>query len=304
MNYFTKEWYRTMQLSGLHFGVGKSKKAEVYFEDYFNKLYANRLNEYLTREMEYAQMSYLPPLEDYPYPDSDEFMDFLASDYGRDEKVLVVPFGDEPYDFSAGDDEDLSEVMQGTFDFDKEAYEERFREDFERRLRWYGENIPPEIRSEIADLRVYALGKVSSRAYKLIKEFSAANFIKADIVVDEYERYLKQKSGIRKKYRKNLDFNDCIITEVSSESGKLILTFDNYKSLTDVEKLVLMKPEITVQEIKLTGSTWLFEEIYLNNGRHEIKVLLKDNNDKLAYFAVTFSTMLMVHAERDWEEFE
>jgi hypothetical protein len=65
-----------------------------------------------------------------------------------------------------------------------------------------------------------------------------------------------------------------------------------------------MKPEITVQEIELTGSTWLFEEIYLNNGRHEIKVLLKDNNDKLAYFAVTFSTMLMVYAEKDWEEFE
>lgn len=304
MNYFTKEWYRTMMLSGLHFGISKSKKAEIYSEDYFNKLYANRLNEYLTRESAFARMDSMQPIEDYPHPYSDEFMDFLASNYGRDEKVLAFPFGDEPYDFSAGDDADSYEDMEETFTFDKEAYEEQFRVDFEDRLKWYGENIPEEIRSEIADLRIYALGKVSARAYKLIEEFSAAYLIKADIVAVDYERYLKQKSGIRKQYRKSLDFNDCLITEVNREAGKLILTFDNYKSLTDVEKLVLMKPEITLQECDLTGSTWLFEEIYLNNGRHEIKVLLKDNNDKLAYFAVTFSTMLMVHAEKDWEEFE
>lgn len=304
MNYFTKEWYRTMHLSGLHFGVSRSKKAEVYSDEYFNKLYASKLNEYLTREMAFTRMDSMQPIEDYPHPDSEEFMDFLASDYGRDEKVIVFPFGDEPYDFSASDDEDASEDVEEQFAFDKEAYEERFRVDFENRLKWYGENIPEEIRSEIADLRVYALGKVSARAYKLLDEFSAANFIKADIVAFDYERYLKQKSGIRKQYRKSLDFNDCIITEVNREAGKLILTFDNYKSLTDVEKLVLMEPDITIQESELTGSTWLFEEIYLNNGRHEIKVLMKDYNDKLAYFAVTFSTLLMVHAEKDWEDFE
>ena len=47
MKYLTKEFYNAMQKMSLHFPLRASKKAEVFSEDYFKKLYKKEMPKFL-----------------------------------------------------------------------------------------------------------------------------------------------------------------------------------------------------------------------------------------------------------------
>ena len=51
MKYLTKEWYDTMQKTGLHLLLKVSKKAEVFSEEFFRELYEREENKWLNLEI-------------------------------------------------------------------------------------------------------------------------------------------------------------------------------------------------------------------------------------------------------------
>ncbi len=48
MQYMTKEWYETHQKTSFHLPLKVSKKAEVFSEDYFKKLYKSEEKAWLS----------------------------------------------------------------------------------------------------------------------------------------------------------------------------------------------------------------------------------------------------------------
>ncbi|WP_342601126.1 DUF4085 family protein [Psychrobacillus sp. FSL H8-0483] len=54
MKYFTKEWYELCQRTSFHLPLEEEKKAETFSEDYFQQLYNNELNSWITLQEEIA----------------------------------------------------------------------------------------------------------------------------------------------------------------------------------------------------------------------------------------------------------
>lgn len=50
MKYFTKEWYKACQKSGMNLLLNASKEADIYSDEYFNRLYNEKCTEYVKLE--------------------------------------------------------------------------------------------------------------------------------------------------------------------------------------------------------------------------------------------------------------
>lgn len=301
MNYFTKEWYMTMQNTDLHFGLEKSRKAGKFSEEYFRKLYKRKLAEFIRFERRMAKESmYASDLEGLESFDED--VQEAVQRNGED--IVLKPlliWADQPVDLLEGvHDEELKEPVV----FDVERHEAIFEEVFQERLKSYEENLPGKIKEQIADLRVFTLGKATGKVLKKVRKLSNRNLRKVERAAKGYQKYLKKAKPIRKLYKDGFDLHDCRITEVISENGKLTIGLDNSGGFTDVEKLVLLDPEITLMENELSGLYWLYEEVYRNDDRYELNVLLARQDGIKSYFSVTYDKLLMVHGEKDWGDFE
>jgi len=272
MNYFTKEWYMTMQKTDLHFGLEKSRKAGKFSEEYFRKLYKRKLAEFIRFERRMAEESmYDSDLEELEYFDEYEKEDIQRNGEDAVLKPLLI-FADQPVDLLEGvHDEELKEPVV----FDAERHEAIFEEVFQERLKSYEEILPEKIRGRIADLRVFTLGKATGKVLKKVKKLSNRNNRKVERAAREYHKYLKKAKPIRKLYKDGFDLHDCRITEVISEKGKLTIDLDNSGGFTDVERLVLLDPEITLIENELFRIfTGFYEEVYRKGDRYELNVLL------------------------------
>lgn len=300
MNYFTKEWYMTMQNTDLHFRLEKSRKAGKFSEEYFRKLYKRKLAEFIRFERRMAEEStYDSDLEELEaFEEIEE-----AAVQGNGEDIVLKPLlirADQPVDLLEDvHDEELKEPVF----FDVERHKEIFEEVFQERLKGYEENLPGKIREQIADLRVFTLGKATGKVLKKVRKFSDRNNRKVERAAKRYQKYLKKAKSIRKLYKDGFDLHDCRITEVIRENGKLTISLDNRGGFTDVEKLVLLNPEIILMERELSGLYWLYEEVYRKGDRYEINVLLAGQDGIKSYFSVTYDKLLMVHGEKDWGDF-
>lgn len=301
MNYFTKEWYMTMQNTDLHFGLEKSRKAGKFSEEYFRKLYKRKMAEFIRFERRMAEEStYDSDLEELEACYEDE----EAAVQGKGEDIALKPLlviADHTIDLMEGvNGKELKEPVI----FDVERHEEIFEEVFQERLKGYEENLPGKIREQIADLRVFTLGKATGKVLKKVRKFSDRNNRKVERAAKRYQKYLKKAKSIRKLYKDGFDLHDCRITEVIRENGKLTISLDNRGGFTDVEKLVLLNPEIILMERELSGLYWLYEEVYRKGDRYEINVLLAGQDGIKSYFSVTWDKLLMVHGDKDWGNFE
>lgn len=301
MNYFTKEWYITMQNTDLHFGLEESRKAGKFSEEYFRKLYKRKLAEFIRFERRMAEEStYDSDLEELETFDEDETL----AVQGKGEDIVLKPlliWADQPVDLLEGVHE---EALKEPVVFDIEENEAIFEEVFQGRMKWYEVNLPEKIRGQIADLRVFTLGKATGKVLKKVRKLSKRNLRKVEKAAKGYQKYLKNEKSIRKLYKDGFDLHDCRITEVISEKGRLTIDLDNSGGFTDVERLVLLNPEITLMENELSGLYWLYEEVYWKGDRYELNVLLAGQDGIKSYFFVTYDNLLMVHGEKDWGDFE
>lgn len=301
MNYFTKEWYMTMQKTDLHFGLEKSRKAGKFSEEYFRKLYKKKLTEFIRFERRMAKESmYASDLEGLESFDEDE----QEAIQRNGEDIVLKPLlisADHTIDLLEGVHE---EALKEPVVFDVEKHEEIFEEVFQERLKGYKENLSGKIKEQIADLRVFTLGKVTGKVLKKVRKLSSKNNRKVERAAKGYQKYLKKAKSVRKLYKDGFDLHDCRITEVIRENGMLIIGLDNRGGFTDVERLVLLDPEVTLMENELSGLYWLYEEVYRNDDRYELNVLLARQDGIKSYFSVIYDKLLMVHGEKDWGDFE
>lgn len=58
MNYFTKEWYELCQKTSAHLSLEESKEAESFSEEYFQRLYNEKLTEWLALQEEISLFTF------------------------------------------------------------------------------------------------------------------------------------------------------------------------------------------------------------------------------------------------------
>jgi roadblock/LC7 domain-containing protein len=235
MKYLTKEWYELCQKTFAHFQLEEDKQAEYFSEEYFQRLYNQKLA---------------------------EWMDF-------EEKIASISA------YRA------HEIFDG----------EKAKEEFQLRLKYHidhaKEILPEEILKDIADIRVYALDKGSHKVVEAVTQFCENNKRIVDRAAEEYARYYKDElipndCGVVK----NIKFHDCIITEVKLENECISISFDNSGGFTDIVEMQLHNYKIIKQDYLLENSWWLYEEVYMRDGKYELHVLLDNKNIGLFEFTV------------------
>jgi len=159
MKYFNREWMEASRKSGL-FRIRVSKNAEVFSEEYFQKLYAKQEVAWLKREEEIHNRSieeYYPEEFDskwYPYSTKEEIEEYRKK-YPMEREQALLDYSNRP-------------------PFDREKNKKHFEQSFQFYIK-YCSFLPTHILEGVADIRVLALRRASSKVKKEITAFCKAN---------------------------------------------------------------------------------------------------------------------------------
>lgn len=85
----------------------------------------------------------------------------------------------------------------------------------------------------------------------------------------------------------NIHFHDCLVTDIKETEKSLSITFDNSGGFTDIYEVQFDNYKIIKQDDLLKDSWWLYDEIYITNGKYELQVLLQNKNRNLVEFSVS-----------------
>ncbi|MGE5627914.1 MAG: DUF4085 family protein [Solirubrobacterales bacterium] len=235
MKYFTKDFYQLFDY--VPYLLEEEKQAECFSEEYFLKLYSEKVEEML------KAMEQLPShLRDYkPFDRDKEAKNFY--DYINDHKKI--------------------------------------------------KNILPNyILREIADLRVFMLGKASRNVVNALYQLHEEKEKYSQNVAEEYRTYYKQASKLfLPEIVENLHFHDCFIKEINKNENELKILFDNSGSQSPIEQVIFENYKIIKCEDLLENSWWIYEEIYKSNDIYELHVLLQKKDMKLIEFIISFENI-------------
>ena len=140
------------------------------------------------------------------------------------------------------------------------------------------EDIPEDILSGIADLRILALNIVSSDIYRKLKDYCKKLDNQTKKAMEDYCVYYKQIIESLPAGIQNLNMHDCEITNVSFNGNDFVMNIDSDGGYVEISKLVLKNAKITQHIENLVGATWLYDEVYQVDGKYELHILLLTEN--------------------------
>jgi len=246
MKYFTKEWYNKMQCTSLHLLLKVSKKAENFSEEFYKKLYDNAKKRYI------KQNSYL-------------------LDYEKFKKVQFEILDDGEQLTEEEIQEEFKRRNEETFN--GKSIEEVFLVRQNHRIEDLKSKLPTNILDKVKDIRVLALDYVSLDVYKLIKEYSEYNKKFVHEKIQEYSKLEeKEFKNVSLDFLKE-SFHDCFIENITKDEKNLIINLDNEYGFTDKSIITFTNYSILLNE-NIENSWWLYNEIYKNNNKYEIHILV------------------------------
>lgn len=254
MRYLTKEWYETMQKTDLHLLLKTSKKAEVFSEEFYLKLYAKKEAEQLKFEEECSNTKFEDLFDEFDFPSKEEY-EQAKSEFAPEK-------------------------------FDPEETKRKFREAQEYNIERLKNDLPEEILEKVADIRVLALDYCTEEVKKLIAKFCKENDKKMNRAFKELEEAERKEFGENPPdFVRETSLHDCEITAIEQSGSDVVLSLDNSGGFTTCTAVVFKNAEIIEQEDGLVGAVWLYDEIYKTENGIEIHALLSGENE-LLYFTV------------------
>ena len=153
-----------------------------------------------------------------------------------------------------------------------------------------------EVLDKIVDIRVAALGVVSPSVYDLIGSIYGKDIFKTarelmDKVVMQYRRHFY--GDLKRDYPQFLKSNyflpkyhmhDCRILGGEFDGSNYILRIDVKGGFAyNVSEVLFQNAELVKCEGSFTRAIWLYEEIYIENGRYELRILFMYYTDGTDY---------------------
>lgn len=284
MKYFTKDWYNLcgkMYIQSLE----HSKKAKTFSEKYFQKLYKQKLMDWLELEKEMSSHTF----DDISSPElycenlddmSEEDIDRLKQNYLAQREIVKANYTPRTYD-------------------EKKSTEDFF-EIFINNQQRIIKTLPDEILKDIADIRVFALGQATKQVIQKTENFCKQNAILVNKVFKDYDDYYKEASELfDEDIVENMGFHDCNIKSVRPNEQYLVISLDNSGGFTNVNEILFENYKIIKQDGVLENAWWLYEETYMADNVYEIHVLLQNNDNKLIDFIVSAEKIRFSHDNID-----
>lgn len=266
MKYMTKEWYETAQKTSFHLLLRVSKKAELFSEDYFKKLYKSEEKAWLKLQEDVSNVKF----EDiYPDEFQAEYVDGRPLEAAEFEKAKKQYY-------------EMREQARLNFvnisDFDSEQEKKNFKRALRHNVKYLRENLPDYILQKIADIRVLALNRASADIKKDITTYCKANEKAVESATMTYwKEYKKSFKNCKLAFTENFNFHDCKVTSCCKKGKNIVLTLDNSGGFTTISQIVFKNCSILKQDTLLHGAWWLYDGIYKTNGGYEIHILLLKN---------------------------
>lgn len=268
MKYMTKEWYGTMQKTDFHLSLKVSKKAEVFSEAYFEKLYRREEKEWLELQEEVANVTFE---EIYP----EEFEIHLENTDGSLIEGSELEELKREY-FETREQACLSYEKNPPFDPEQEK--KNFKEGFLYNIKHLRQNLPIEILEKVADIRVLALDRTSGQVKKEITAYCKANEEAVESAINAYwQEYKESFKNKEPDFAEAFDFHDCKVISCCTKDKDIILTLDNSGGFTRLSQVIFKDAAILKQDKLLDHAWWLYDEIYKTADGYEIHVLLEEN---------------------------
>lgn len=272
MKYLTREWYVKARLAYIDGSVRCSKLAERFNESFYKTVYNNRLKNF--DHIERTREEFRDPQEDLKKYDA---------------------WINEP-NISEAEKEKRIEYKKVTLFLERERfetgkyyqYDEAFtKKMFDVDLNWRLElisHLPDYILSEVADVRVLALGYASKRVKTLLKEY-------CKLLRREYKKVLnkaqigtnKAESKLPKRIMAN-EYDELMLQRIYPKKGNVFLVFDS-GTLKVINGEIIEREEQRLYHYKRKEpySGWsmvLYAEVSYEDEMYTLHLLV-DNKDKI-----------------------
>ena len=265
MRYMTQEWYNGFQPSPALSALRASKHAEIFLERYFQALYRRKLRAHLKKVKEYSEYSF-----------EDEYPDYAGPFDGRLEDYESAEEFERARNEYASDREELRAKWEPTI-YDEARERVEFEEAYRERMDYLREELPEDILKQVADIRVLALQVAAPEVKAQIQRFVNAAERKC---IRPAKAYWKGFEKLLKKYPdsflQRFYFHDSAISGIQKRGKNLVVSLNNERWNTcenEITRITFVNCEILRRDKDLTGSDWLYEEIYEIKGGWEIHVM-------------------------------
>ncbi len=289
MKHFTKEWLIAESLSLAYWDTKVSKYAEQVNEKFFQKRYCERLELYKhnERNAEWHRS---------PQEDLKQVERYLAEpNLSADERARREKF---KQDFLYLNQE---RIEKGTFyAFDEKLCERCFENEFAQRIALY-KNLPPEILSKIADIRLFALGYASAEVRRLLKPYCAR--LRKECASTRKTAHA-ETARTEERLSERLNINEyggyMLLMGLEKRGGDIYLEFDGGDGLIVKEGRVIEgeNRKIFRYDCAVPNSGWcriVAAELHETEGGFELHLLVCDSDEQNAcefwYLTVCGSTV-------------
>ena len=274
MKYLTKEWYDTMQKTGLHLLLKVSKKAEVFSEEFFRELYEREENKWLNLQKEVSELRFEDVYPEEFYAEYADGTPLEVSEFDKAKQAYLEERKRAKLNFD------------NIASFDPEKEREAFKLSFRDNIKVLKVKLPEEILQKVADIRVLALDYASAEVKKEVTQFCKKNERIVRSTMDAYQKqYNKQFKSFAPSFASELALHDCRVLSCRKRGNDIVLTIDNSGGFTDIKKIIMKNCSVIKQDALLYDAWFLYEEIYKTGKWYEIHFLLDKN--KLIDFIVT-----------------
>lgn len=289
MKYLTKKWYELCQQTGLHYGMRVHNAAHQYNEELYQRLYKRNEKKYVDQQREFYDYDPRMLLE-VDVMNVVPLQKVIDSEEIADEDVIVHQISIEE---RTRVEERIAEY-DARPPFDEIDCKQAFSEQLEWKIRQAAAQLPPELLSQIADMRIFVLGYCTKAVYQQLKKLSIENRKKVEQLMEEAVNVMRAQH-IPETRSFKLNFHDCKVVRMDV-GERLVIRFDTARGFTKDNKVTFFEPRILLREEGIVESHWLYHEIYRIDEGYEVHVLL--SGKKLCELILWCKD---IEIEEDWD---
>lgn len=189
-------------------------------------------------------------------------------------------------------EEDLAEGRE-TEPYDEDFFRESYEDIFRLSIETLQTELPEEILSMVADIRVLALGLGSRKVKAAVSKFCCENEKTMDA---PFEAYNRQLAALQKKYAlpfiRHFEFHDWIINIREGDPLEILLEHPNDEGSASLR---CENSRILRMDDQVSGAEWLYEEIHEAQQGFELHVLSfhRDYDEPLGEMIIAFENLLI-----------
>ena len=160
--------------------------------------------------------------------------------------------------------------------FDIKRCKSLFYEEEKRKQSDAINSLPREISSQIADIRLYALGYCTREVLSQVRSLSEKNKRKVNEILANYSR-VQEEEKIPKDLRENIIFHDGQVVDCKF-SRDLVIHLIECPGHRSNNKITFQDVKIIKKEKTIRGSYWIYEELYIIEDGYEVHILFRCEN--------------------------